>query len=64
MTRRGRESGAIPGEYCRARGASGRYAEQMSTRTGWSLTGIVAAIAIPIISVVGAIAAAIVLTLV
>jgi hypothetical protein len=35
----------------------------MSTRTGWTFTGIVAAIAIPIISVVGAIAAAIVLTL-
>lgn len=35
----------------------------MRTRTGWSFIGIVAAIAIPIISVVGAIAAAIVLTL-
>jgi len=35
----------------------------MSTRTGWTFTGFVAAIAIPIISVVGTIAAAIVLTL-
>jgi len=35
----------------------------MSTRTGWTFTGIVAAVAIPIISVVGTIAAAIVLTL-
>jgi hypothetical protein len=35
----------------------------VSTESGWSFTGIIAAVAIPIICVVGAIAAAIVLTL-